>query len=686
MGSKISKAMRPHVKAAASIATTPSHHVTNDDTNERLRQDSVLRLPVLDILSHDDINVATSNPPTSELRQRSMSLSAPSNVEDRQLLLNSFEQFMAEHRLRSIEYEGGTALPETPRPHLLPPPSEPVPQCLICCKDLPVKENATHAKEAIKPCRSCDSLYCTACIKNMFIDACKDTSRMPPRCCVPLNLHQAKPYLNAEEISLFRSKYEEWSTSNPVYCPVPVCSAFIPDRLLPQHVKTKTRQRVDSGVGTPTSDAFACPTCEIKICAACRQPAHPGSMCSIHEFGLDAETAALLKSWGYKKCPKCGHGLKRMFGCNHMECRCGAHFCWVCMQDMDECGGECSDDDEEFYDSDPELDEDIQETTIVVTGRNGTPVVQDQTAETVLSEVATQAPAESTETTMLTQPAPRPRNLDGGGSHYWANADFDFGEEPSNDYQDRSWSCTHSFEPYTITFAAALSSHSTEMECVKCWCIVHPSIEAPKAASNQKEKVVSASAGRARAFGVRGGRGRGRGRYAPPRGLFRADATIGTAPHLTTTILPLSQSLPATQILPMDDVQFTEQVVDTYGNIITTSPIHRARRASLGEPSDAVFQCGEQAPTLSKISSVFTTTPTTFSFAHECINCHFVVCEKCKTDAVAIQEEVEQRERERRERQEDVQEERQEMVQEVQLELPENEGGNDSDPEPSYFD
>jgi hypothetical protein len=608
MGSKISKAVRPHVKADASVVPTSSHH-TIDETEPR--QDPALPLlPVCKTsetpvshrpqLSHDDFNIAasTSTAPAIHSQQRRNSAPGPTmssgeNVELRQRVAE-FEQFMAERRLMAIDYDAGTAFQESPSVQPAAPTEVAVPQCLICCMDMP-KDSLV---EVLKPCLACTSVYCAPCIKKMFLDACKDTSRMPPRCCVPLNIQQAKPYLTTEEVALFRAKYEEWSTPNPLYCPVPACSAFIPDRLLPEHLRTKTKRRVDSGVGTPKSETFACPTCEASICVDCRQHAHPGSMCTIGEFGLDEETAKLLQQWGYKKCPKCGHGVKRMFGCNHMACRCGAHFCWSCLENITECGGGCNDDDDEDeYGEDDEGDDDS------VAGRDGE---GQETTDQADPAAATQTVAE------------RPRNLDGGGAHYWANTALDFGHEPSDEPQ-AVWSCHHSFSVYSIPFTTAFESHTTAMECVRCWTTIHASIEAP-VASRENTTSTTAAPTRASRFGVRGrgypigrGRGRGRGRagYAPPRGLFRADATIGTASHLTAPIPPTSQAEPATST-PMEDVQFSQLHTPN-----TTSPQPHAAH-----------------PT----SNVFTSTPPTFSLAYECAVCSYLVCAKCEHDITREQE------------------------------------------------
>jgi hypothetical protein len=649
MGSKISRVVRAHVKADAAVAPTtcdPESHDINN-TNGGLRQDPAPQLlePVCNLsrgtapfhsLARDDIDISVSTFTASTMN--SQRRHSASNTEGRQQLLNSFEQFLAERQIMAIDYED-TSLQLPAQSVPAPAPVEPVPQCIICCAYTP--ENG--AKEFIKPCRSCQSDYCTLCVRNMFLDACKDSSRMPPRCCVPVNIHHAKPYLSAEEATLFRSRYEEWCTPNPIYCPVPVCSAFIPDRLVPQHVRTK--QRADSGIGTPSSTSFACPTCDADICTDCRQQAHPGSMCSIHEFGLDAETAKLLKMWGYKKCPKCGHGVKRMYGCHHMECRCGAHFCWLCLEHISACDGNCRVDEDE--------DEDYSDTSPIEEFSNQATAAGNQ--------------EEATEVTGVAVSPLGPLNLDGGGHDYWQNADLDFGDEPQQGDEEAMWDCDHSFDTYTIPLATALASQSTDMECVKCWSTIHPAIDAPKAQGSAKEKIVPASASRATTFGVRGTRGRaiGRGRYAPPRGLFRANATIGTAPHLTTTIL--SQSLPAREVSPMEDVQFSERITDTYGNVITTIPMQPLRRASLESP-DTALQHRVRKPT--KTSDMFATTPTAFSLAHECEYCYMLLCEKCKVGTLEVKEAERKRKAEKEAREEEIREREQEQRLEELAALP----------------
>jgi hypothetical protein len=325
-----------------------------------------------------------------------------------------------------------------------------------------------------------------------------------------------------------------------------------------------------------------------------------------------------------------------------MECRCGAHFCYSCMQEPDACGRACADEEEEQYDSGGELVE--PEDTESPSGTNDAPALSDEMPQ-VQETVDGTAVATS-------QPVPQLRNLDGGGQRYWEEQALDFGDEPREDYQVHSWNCDHSFEIYKIPLANALIySSADEMECVKCWCSIHPEMEAPDAASKNETtvKIVPSGlvrrpvGGYGRGFGRRGGRRRGRVGYIPPRGLFQTGDAIGTAPHLTTTVTsPLSQSVPQRETSPMEDVQYSsDRVVDTYGNIISTSEVELRRRASADSFLAELVSPREATDGINwtdfKVPSIFSSITTTakFSLAHECVNCGLLVCASCRDASLA---------------------------------------------------
>jgi hypothetical protein len=664
MGSKISKACvrRPHVNAAASVSI-PVPSSDNHEQKTTPRQE--LRLP--DIKSElplvDDTYADVA---ASSIEHDSFALADDVDAMEIETRPRQSTDSRSGSLFRGLQELPGDVLdydpppPAIERPRKPPPPREPPPVICIICGD-----HFARAEEhtAIRPCSRCDSPYCKTCLKTMFVKACTDMSRMPPKCCSQVALHHVRPYLTQEELALFKAKYEEWSTPKPFYCPVARCSAFIPERLLPRKRTNQGKQRVDSGVGTPTSNVIACPSCETDICIDCRNLAHANSTCGPLDFGIDKETAELLKTWGYKRCPKCGNGLKRMFGCNHMECRCGAHFCWVCLKNQENgCDGGCYDAEEEDYsDGEPDRDDDEEQTESENTNNAELSTAEElavaQTVEPTAVELITpplvSQPAE-------TQPTPRVLNLDGGSGRYWEEADYDFGGEPTDDIQDRAWDCYHDFTTAKVSLADSLrkAPSATGMECMKCWCAIHPEIQMPNSINNGGIRTVTSMAS------PRPTRGRGRGRRGTRLQPYPARNPFQTQPAaLLGSSVPVSTS----HSQPMEGIQYnpfaqpapasSERVIDTYGNTITTTetPISPRRASldvdmldedSLDEPMPEWLTNGPMAKTLpapkhvhkpSRINLATSSSP--FSFAYYCDDCGLFVCNSCKDNLLAAMKE-----------------------------------------------
>ena len=80
-----------------------------------------------------------------------------------------------------------------------------------------------------------------------------------------------------------------------------------------------------------------CNHCGFATCARHRRPWHEGQTCQ--EFDLDDEqierleeeeaTAKLLSGEAMSICPKCGQGVTKSDGCDHMRCQCGQEWCYV---------------------------------------------------------------------------------------------------------------------------------------------------------------------------------------------------------------------------------------------------------------------------------------------------------------------------------------------------------------------
>lgn len=128
---------------------------------------------------------------------------------------------------------------------------------------------------------------------------------------------------------MYRLKFIEKNTQNPLFCPVPTCSVFIPPRLFRQPKETTTvsdegelagpNNPEDSTViATPTTKInVTCPKCQALICTSCRALTHDEDECPQEE--IDPALMKLLEKAKIKRCPKCRDGIRKMFGCNHVE-------------------------------------------------------------------------------------------------------------------------------------------------------------------------------------------------------------------------------------------------------------------------------------------------------------------------------------------------------------------------------
>lgn len=202
---------------------------------------------------------------------------------------------------------------------------------------------------------------------------------------------------------------------------------------------------------TTSSPTFACHKCHIAICTLCTQVEHANAPC---DTTASDQELAMLESFGYKRCPRCKAGVKKMFGCSHMACLCGAHFCYWCQRPIDECDGGCSqqqeeDEEEEYYSEEEGEDE-----------------AADGEVPTESAPAAPQPAAEAN--------PDAPVNLDGGGAPRWGGGDHDFGDEPEEVPHKQMWACTHDFSHYGVPNDAFNRGDYLKMECNRCFTKVTP--------------------------------------------------------------------------------------------------------------------------------------------------------------------------------------------------------------------
>ena len=183
----------------------------------------------------------------------------------------------------------------------------------------------------------CPDIYHTECIQP-WLKTCIDNSQLPilcpePKCKRAIPLPDLRELLSYEELQ--RLQKFEWKNvrdQNPdmLECPTEDC-----DYLFYKEAENQTYHH--------------CPSCGITYCLQCEMLYHVEYTCE--EVQEEKKQAAIqkkaddinnneqpedkmLEDWalasGSKKCGKCNYWVQKSEGCNHMTCRCGYEFCYVC--------------------------------------------------------------------------------------------------------------------------------------------------------------------------------------------------------------------------------------------------------------------------------------------------------------------------------------------------------------------
>lgn len=75
-----------------------------------------------------------------------------------------------------------------------------------------------------------------------------------------------------------------------------------------------------------------CVSCHMELCkGGCGRIYHGETAC---ELTFDEATEAAISTLT-RPCPQCQSNLEKNGGCNHMTCRCGCQFCWICMREFE---------------------------------------------------------------------------------------------------------------------------------------------------------------------------------------------------------------------------------------------------------------------------------------------------------------------------------------------------------------
>ncbi|KAI1802360.1 IBR finger domain-containing protein [Daldinia bambusicola] len=180
-------------------------------------------------------------------------------------------------------------------------------ECLACGE-------TTEVTRLVKA--PCGHEYCLRCLAQLFRNATTDETLYPPRCCrqeIPLRPNER--FLPNDIVTTFREKAVEFSTTNRTYCHRPTCSVFIHPNTYVNNVAT-------------------CHACQSRTCVTCKRQSHDGD-CPYDE-DLQ-QVMRLAREQGWQRCANCRAMVELNTGCNHITCRCGAQFCYLCGRPWKSC-------------------------------------------------------------------------------------------------------------------------------------------------------------------------------------------------------------------------------------------------------------------------------------------------------------------------------------------------------------
>ncbi|KAI0147982.1 hypothetical protein F4776DRAFT_605448 [Hypoxylon sp. NC0597] len=176
-------------------------------------------------------------------------------------------------------------------------------ECVSCLDDF-------SPKEVVK--LSCHS-YCRPCFQRLVYATCENEQQWPPKCCLnPISVNTITFNVGDELKKIYRDRAAEWNLpiSERIYCSHSSCSIWVK----PYEInRARNSARCSRGHWT---------------CIICRGRQHEGDSCP--QDRDMARTDELAEEEGWKRCYGCHAYVEHREACQHMTCRCGAEFCYVC--------------------------------------------------------------------------------------------------------------------------------------------------------------------------------------------------------------------------------------------------------------------------------------------------------------------------------------------------------------------
>ena len=198
------------------------------------------------------------------------------------------------------------------------------PRCQICMEDL------VDIQQEDLMSMSCDHKFCRDCwrqfVEHAFNNAVLTDEYLQTTCPIPdcnqvvteMEIEQVAPHLLPEYQNRMLHSFVDGNRETMRWCVGPDCKDQVAVQcrwgLFPR------RQNNDN------VSVAVCGDCQTQFCFRCGQAPHDD------HCEADREPLPVDKNKPVKNCPKCNIRIEKNGGCNHMRCKCGCHFCWICLE------------------------------------------------------------------------------------------------------------------------------------------------------------------------------------------------------------------------------------------------------------------------------------------------------------------------------------------------------------------
>ncbi|KAL8158536.1 hypothetical protein V2J09_000073 [Rumex salicifolius] len=205
--------------------------------------------------------------------------------------------------------------------------------CPICLEEVD--------SETMFEITNCLHRVCNSCLQKHIEHKVRE--RELPRCpeldCISyLDINSCRRLLTREMCDVIDQLIKESSipVTDKLYCPNPKCS----------NLMSKAEALANAG---SKAEFSACEKCGTQFCIKCKSVWHANMSCDAYEKRRfldsgsdDAKLKRLAGDEKWRQCPLCCHMVELALGCNHICCRCGHQFCYLCGNEWKEKKATCS--------------------------------------------------------------------------------------------------------------------------------------------------------------------------------------------------------------------------------------------------------------------------------------------------------------------------------------------------------